>query len=72
MEAVLQAGGSSRSRVLKVTVFLHDWRYFEEMNEVFAEFFGENPPARSTVQSERWPEGSLVAMEAIALTGTDQ
>jgi len=72
LEALLQAAGSSRSHVLKVTVFLHDWRYFKEMNEVFAEFFSENPPARSTVQGERWPEGSLVAMEAIALARTDQ
>ena len=71
LEALLQAAGSSRSHVLKVTVFLHDWRYFKEMNEVFAEFFSENPPARSTVQGERWPEGSLVAMEAIALARTD-
>ncbi len=38
------------SRVVKVTVFLHDWKYFKEMNETFAEFFRENPPARSTVQ----------------------
>jgi enamine deaminase RidA (YjgF/YER057c/UK114 family) len=38
------------------------------MNEVFAEVFGtEEPPARSTVQGERWPEGSLAAIEAIAL-----
>jgi enamine deaminase RidA (YjgF/YER057c/UK114 family) len=38
------------------------------MNEVFLEFFGTaEPPARSTIQGERWPEGSLVAIEAIAL-----
>jgi len=72
LEAVLQAAGSSLSRVVKITVFLHDWKYFKEMNEVFAEFFGENPPARSTVQGERWPDGSLVAMDAIALIKTDQ
>ena len=68
IDAVLRAADSDLSRVLKVTVFLHDWSYFKEMNEVFAEFFTTNPPARSTVQGERWPEGSLVAMEAIALT----
>ncbi|HKQ48236.1 MAG TPA: Rid family detoxifying hydrolase [Phycisphaerae bacterium] len=65
--AILDAGGSSLRRVVKVTVFLHDWKYFGAMNEVFAEFFPEKPPARSTVQGERWPEGSLVAIEAIAL-----
>ncbi len=67
ISAILEAAGSSMSRVVKVTVFLHDWKYFGEMNEVFAEFFPEKPPARSTVQGERWPEGSLVAIEAIAL-----
>lgn len=67
LSAVLDAGGSSLRRVVKVTVFLHDWKHFNEMNEVFAEFFPENPPARSTVQGQRWPEGSLVAIEAIAL-----
>ena len=65
--AVLEAAGSNLSRVVKVTVFLHDWKYFKEMNEAYAEFFRDKPPARSTVQGERWPEGSLVAMEAIAL-----
>ncbi len=67
LEAVLQAAGSSLNRVVKVTVFLHDWKYYKEMNETFAEFFENNPPARSTIQGARWPEGSLVAMEAIAL-----
>lgn len=38
------------------------------MNEAYAEFFNSShPPARSTVQGDRWPEGSLVAIEAIAL-----
>lgn len=67
LSAILDAAGSNLSRVVKVTVFLHDWKYFNEMNEVFAEFFPEKPPARSTVQGQRWPEGSLVAMEAVAL-----
>ena len=65
--AILEAAGSNLTRVVKVTVFLHDWKYFKEMNEAFAEYFPKNPPARSTVQGERWPEGSLVAIEAIAL-----
>lgn len=68
LQAVLQAAGSGLDRVVKVTVFLSDWKYFKEMNEAFAEFFSsEHPPARSTVQGDRWPEGSLVAIEAIAL-----
>ena len=68
IEAVLKAGGSDLDRVVKVTVFLSDWKYFKEMNEAYAEFFNsERAPARSTVQGDRWPEGHLVAMEAIAL-----
>jgi len=66
LDTVLKAAGSGLNRVVKVTVFLHDWKYFKEMNETYGEFFKENPPARSTVQGARWPEGSLVAMEAIA------
>lgn len=66
LETVLKAADSGLNRVVKVTVFLHDWSYFKEMNETYAEFFKENPPARSTVKGERWPEGSLVAMEVIA------
>jgi hypothetical protein len=51
-----------------VTVLLHDWKYFEGMNEVFLEFFGQNPPARSTICGERRAEGALVAMSAIAVS----
>ena len=68
VQAVLEAGGSGLDRVVKVTVFLSDWKYFKEMNEAYAEFFGtDHPPARSTVQGARWPEGHLVAIDAIAL-----
>jgi 2-iminobutanoate/2-iminopropanoate deaminase len=68
LKPIMQAAGSDLNRVVKVTIFLADWTDFREMNEVFAEFFGaEEPPARSTIQGERWPEGSLVAIEAIAL-----
>ena len=68
IEAVLKGGGSDLTRVVKVTVFLSDWKYFKEMNEAYAEFFdAAHAPARSTIQGSRWPEGHLVAMEAIAL-----
>ena len=67
LSAVLEAAGSGLRRVVKVTVFLHDWKDFRGMNEAYAEFFADSPPARSTVQGARWPEGSLVAMEAVAL-----
>lgn len=68
VQAILEAGGSGLDRVVKVTVMLSDWKYFSDMNEVYAEFFDtDHPPARSTVRGERYPEGHLVAMDAIAL-----
>ncbi len=67
IQSILVAAGSNLERTVKVTVFLTDWKYFKEMNEAYAEFFKTNPPARSTIQGERWPEGQLVAMDVIAL-----
>jgi 2-iminobutanoate/2-iminopropanoate deaminase len=64
---VLEAAGSSLSRVLKTTVFLADLNDFAAMNAVYAEFFGEQPPARSTIQAGRLPAGALVEIEAIAV-----
>lgn len=64
---VLEAAGSSLSRVVKTTVFLADFNDFAAMNAVYAEFFGEQPPARSTIQAGRLPAGALVEIEAIAV-----
>ncbi len=64
---ILEAAGSSLSRVMKTTVFLADFNDFQAMNAVYAEFFGEQPPARSTVQVSRLPAGALVEIEAIAI-----
>lgn len=64
---VLQAAGSSLSRVMKTTVFLADFNDFQAMNAVYAEFFPEQPPARSTIQAGRLPAGALVEIEAIAI-----
>lgn len=67
IQTILEAAGSDLAHVVMVTVLLHDWKYFEGMNEVFAEYFGQKPPARSTICGERRPEGALVAMSAIAV-----
>ncbi len=64
---VLEAAGSSLSRVMKTTVFLANFDDFQAMNAVYAEFFPEQPPARSTIQAARLPAGALVEIEAIAL-----
>jgi 2-iminobutanoate/2-iminopropanoate deaminase len=51
----------------KTTVFLQDMGDFAKMNAVYAEFFPENPPARSTVQVAGLPKGALVEIECVAL-----
>lgn len=64
---VLEAAGSALSRVMKTTVFLANFDDFQAMNAVYAEFFPEQPPARSTIQAARLPAGALVEIEAIAM-----
>lgn len=64
---VLEAAGSSLDLVVKTTVFLKDMNDFPKMNSIYAEFFGENPPARSTVAVAGLPKGGLVEIEAVAL-----
>jgi 2-iminobutanoate/2-iminopropanoate deaminase len=66
LAAVLQAAGSSMSRVVKTTVFLTNMDEFQKMNAVYAEFFPSAPPARSTVQVSRLPKDACVEIEVIA------
>jgi len=67
VEAVLKAGGASLKSVFKTTVFLKDMGEFAAMNEIYAEFFSESKPARSTVEVARLPKDARVEIEAIAL-----
>jgi 2-iminobutanoate/2-iminopropanoate deaminase len=69
LSEVLKAAGSSLGRVVKTTVFLADMNEFAEMNEVYAGFFPEEPPARSTVQAARLPRDARVEIDVIALAG---
>lgn len=64
---VLERADSGLNFVVKTTVFLQDMNDFARMNAVYAEFFPENPPARSTVQVAGLPKGALVEIECIAL-----
>ena len=66
LKAVLEACGSSLGQVLKTTVFLKDMGEFPKMNEVYARYFNENPPARATVEAARLPRDVRVEIEAIA------
>lgn len=65
--AVLQAAGMDYSHVVKTTVFLADINDFAAINEVYATYFTENPPARSCVQAGALPKGGLFEIEAIAV-----
>ena len=64
---VLVDSGSGLEGVVKTIVFLKDMAEFSKMNLVYAEFFSENPPARSTIQAGALPKGGAVEIEAIAI-----
>jgi 2-iminobutanoate/2-iminopropanoate deaminase len=64
---VLEAAGSGMEFVVKITVFLRDMADFTRMNAVYAEFFREKPPARTTVQAAALPKAAAVEIEAIAV-----
>ena len=66
---VLQAAGTGLDKVVKTTVYLADMNDFAAMNEVYGAFFGENPPARSTVEAARLPRDARVEIDVIALAG---
>ena len=69
LSKVLEAAGSSLARVVKTTVFLADMDDFAAMNETYAEFFTQEPPARSTVQAARLPRDARVEIDVVALAG---
>ena len=68
VSAILAAEGLDTSDVLKVTVFLADIEDFEAMNETYASYFDEEPPARSAVEVGRLPKGVGIEIEAVATT----
>ena len=67
LRAILRAGGADVATVVKTTVYLVDMADFTPMNEVYAEFFGEHRPARSTVAVASLPRGARVEIEAVAV-----
>jgi 2-iminobutanoate/2-iminopropanoate deaminase len=69
LKAVLEACGSSLDKVLKTTVYLKDMGEFQKMNEVYARYFGLNPPARATVEAARLPRDVRVEIDLIAAVG---
>lgn len=67
LSEVLKASNSSLKQVIKTTIFLSDMEYFGIVNGIYAEFFGDHKPARSTVAVKTLPKDALVEIECIAL-----
>ena len=67
VKAILEEAGTSLDKVVKTLVFLKDMNDFAAMNEVYAQYFTENPPARSCVEVAKLPKDALVEIEVIAI-----
>ncbi len=67
LKAVIEAAGASLNDVVKTTVFIKNMDDFAQINEVYAEYFVENKPARSCVEVARLPKDANIEIEAIAI-----
>ena len=70
LSAILQEAGSGMEKVVRCTVFLKNMGDFVAMNEVYARYFKQDPPARSTVEVARLPKDVLVEIDVIAVAGS--
>ena len=64
--AVLKAEGLTFDNIVKTTIFLTDLGDFQRVNEIYASYFKQQPPARSTIQVSALPKGARVEIECIA------
>ncbi len=67
MKALLEDAGTDLGKVVKTTCFLDDLGNFAAFNEVYARYFGDSKPARSTVEVARLPKAAMIEIEVIAL-----
>jgi 2-iminobutanoate/2-iminopropanoate deaminase len=67
LKAVLAAGGATFNNVAKATVYLTDLANFTTLNEIYASYFGDTKPARTTVGVSQLPKGGLVEIDLIAI-----
>jgi 2-iminobutanoate/2-iminopropanoate deaminase len=68
LQAILKAAGSDFSRVLKATVYVTNLNNFSMLNSIYASYFGDHKPARTTVEVPALPKGAAVEIDLIALT----
>lgn len=66
LSSILKAAGSSLDKVVKTTVYLKNIADFAAMNTIYAEYFGKDSPARTTIQAAALPKNAMVEIEAIA------
>ncbi|MDV7341480.1 RidA family protein [Terasakiella sp. A23] len=69
LKAVIEEAGATLDNVIKTTVFVTDLADFATVNGIYASFFGDHKPARSTVQVAALPLGANVEIEAIVVLG---
>jgi len=67
IDGLLKAAGLTPQNVVKTSIFLSSMDHFAPMNEVYGQFFGENPPARSTVAASGLPRGVDIEIEVLAV-----
>ncbi|MGV8056800.1 MAG: RidA family protein [Smithellaceae bacterium] len=67
IRSVLTGAGLTMSDIVKTTIFLKNMADFPEVNKIYAEFFPEAPPARSTIEASNLPKGVPIEIEAIAV-----
>jgi 2-iminobutanoate/2-iminopropanoate deaminase len=67
LKAVLAAGGTGFNNVVKATVYLTDLANFTTLNEIYASYFGDTKPARTTVGVTQLPKEALVEIDLIAI-----
>ncbi|HDQ93253.1 MAG TPA: RidA family protein [Synergistetes bacterium] len=67
--AILESQGLSFANVVKATVFAKDMNDFKAVNDVYAEYFNSDPPARAFVEVARLPKDAMVEIEVIAVKG---
>jgi len=67
LKGIVEAAGASLAQIVKTTVFLTDMSRFEEMNQIYREYFPEEPPARTCIGVKELPRKSQIEIEAVAL-----
>ncbi|MFZ7102417.1 MAG: RidA family protein [Peptococcaceae bacterium] len=69
LKAIVEEAGVSFSNIVKTTIFIKDMNQFSLINEIYAQYFPGNPPARSCVEVARLPKDANIEIEAVVYIG---